>query len=190
MKVRLPGLLMLALICAVAAHTQSLWTNGSRSLYVDPTAHAVGDLLTVYISTNSTASASTKHATSKDISVSATPGTGMLSGFDGMGVKAGRGTNGTGASTSSTQFLDRLTVTVTEVLPNGNLRVSGDRTIQLGVDTLTITFGGIVRLQDIGPDNCIYSWNVADLSLVAKGAGPIAEKQRPGLFSRLLSWLW
>jgi flagellar L-ring protein FlgH len=77
-----------------------------------------------------------------------------------------------------------------EVLPNGILRIEGVRNVQLEKDVMTLVFSGTVRQEDIAPDNCVYSVQIADQRLEATGVGPIAEKQRPGLLTRLLSWLW
>jgi flagellar L-ring protein precursor FlgH len=172
------------------APTGSLWAAQSKSLFLDTTAHALGDLLTIIIEQDSSSATQAKHETSKSIGVKGDPGTGWLGGFKGMAVKTERGTNGSGASQAYTRLLDRLTVTVTEVLPNGNLRVAGSRCITLEKDTFTLTFSGVVRLEDICPDNTVSSINIADQCLIANGNGPIAEKQRPGWFSRLLSLLW
>ncbi len=170
--------------------TGSLWGAGSSALYLDTTAHAVGDLLTVIVLQDSSTATQARHQTNKSLGVKADAGTGFLSGFKGMAVKSERGTNGSGVSQSSTRLLDRLTVTVTEVLPNGNLRVEGSRSLTLEKDTLTLTFSGVVRVEDICPDNTVSSINIAEQCLVATGNGPIAEKQRPGWFSRLLALLF
>ncbi|OPZ82347.1 MAG: Flagellar L-ring protein precursor [bacterium ADurb.Bin429] len=170
--------------------TGSLWGAGSTSLYFDTTAHAVGDLLTVIVVQDSSTATQARHETNKSLGVKADAGTGFLSGFKGMAVKSERGTNGSGVSSSSTRLLDRLTVTVTELLPSGNLRVVGSRSITLEKDTFTLTFSGVVRVEDICPDNTVSSINIAEQCLVAKGNGPIAEKQRPGWFSRLLALLF
>jgi flagellar L-ring protein precursor FlgH len=170
--------------------TGSLWSGHSRSLILDTTARAVGDLLTVIVEQQSVASTTAKHETSKSMGVNAGKGTGWLDGFRGMGAKADRTTNGSGASTASTRLLDHLTVTVVAVLPNGNLRIAGSRTVTLEKDTVILSFSGVVRPEDITLDNTLSSISVADQCLVASGVGPIAEKQRPGWFSRLLAVLF
>lgn len=190
MRILRPGLCLLLLLCALLGHADSLWNDTSRSLYSDPKARVVGDLLTVYINTNATVSSQAQHVTSKNQSVSATAGTGLMRFFPAMGMKAGRDTNGSGSTSSSTQLLDQVTVIVKEVLPNGNLRVEGERTVKIEKDVSIVTFSGIVRPQDIAPDNTILSSAVAEQTLVTKGTGPIAEKQRPGWLNRFLSWLW
>ena len=181
---------LLLLAGALLGRADSLWNDTSRSLYSDPKARVVGDLLTVIINTNSAVSSQAQHVTSKNMSVDASAGTGLLKFFPAMGAKAGRDTNGSGSLSASTQFLDQLTVVVKETLPNGNLRVEGQRTLTLEKDETIITFSGIVRPQDVAPDNTVLSSSIAEQHLTTKGHGPIAEKQRPGWLSRFLSWLW
>jgi flagellar L-ring protein precursor FlgH len=184
----LTGLLIFQL--AAAAGATSLWTDDSQSMCRDTRARAVGDLLTVVITQQSIASTSAKHATSKGIDVSAEAGSGWFSRFSGLGTNGSRTTNGSGSSVADTRFLDRMTVTITEVLPNGILRIQGSRCMKMEQDELLLNFSGTIRPEDIQPDNTVSSTAVADLFIEAKGNGPIAEKQRTGIIGTLLSILW
>ena len=168
----------------------SLWNDSAKNRYKDAKARAVGDLLTVIIVQQSSSATEAKHVTDKSLNVNGSGGSGWFSGFTGLGVKTDRSTNGNGAASSSTSLADQLTVRVTEVLPNGNLKIEGTRNIRLEKDEMTLIFSGLVRQDDIAPDNSVISTAVADQRLEAKGTGPIAEKQRPGILSRLLSLLW
>ena len=192
MQTLMRKMLLAAIIVALAyaAHADSLWSNQSQSLFTDARAHTVGDLLTIVIVESSSASTQAKHTTSKSMNAQANAGTGIFSGFTGLGAKASRSSDGEGTSQTSTQLTDRMTVTIKEVLPNGNLHIEGTRTIKLEKDTMTLTFSGNVRPQDIAPDNTISSVLVADQCLITKGGGPIAEKQRPRLLYNLLTLLW
>jgi flagellar L-ring protein FlgH len=168
----------------------SLWTADCASLLTDQRARAVGDLLTVIIVQQSSSSTTAKHATGKNLTVNAAAGSGWFSGFPGLGIKADRSTTGSGSSVASSSFSDTLTVKVVEVLPNGVLKIEGVRTIQMEKDRMELRFTGVVRSQDVAPDNTVPSVLVAEQRLDITGAGPISEKQKPGLISRLLSLLW
>ncbi len=167
----------------------SLWAQGSKSLLVTKTPK-VGDLLVIDIIQSSNTSTTAKHATQKDLQVQADAGSGILRGFTGMGTKASRSTNGTGNSAASTVITDHLTVSVVQITPNGNLIIEGNRSIKLEADTLLLKFRGEVRPDDVTTSNTIPSTLIANIQLDTKGLGPIAEKQRPGLVSKLLSFLW
>lgn len=187
---RLSLLAVVLLACVLAASAASLWSEQSRSLFTDTKAHGVGDLLTIVISQSSTATTTAKHNTTKSTDANAAAGTGLFSGFTGLSMKATRNSDGGGSSQSSTSFVDQLEVKVIAVLPNGNLRVEGSRVIKLEKDEMLLTFSGVVRTQDVAQDNTVSSVLVAEQRLVTRGNGPIAEKQRPGLVYRLLSFLW
>ena len=169
--------------------TGSLWNTAGISLYTDTTSRKVGDLLTVIITQQSTSSTSSNHSTAKDMAVSATPGTGILSGFPGLGVGGSQSSDGTGASSISTSVVDQLSVTVTAILPNGNLQVEGTRSIKMGKDDTSVIFRGVVRQKDIQADNSVSSVLVADQVLEMKGTGPISEKTHPGLLARLFAFI-
>ncbi len=72
----------------------------------------------------------------------------------------------------------------------GNLRIEATRSLKLNRDELTLTLTGLVRPDDITPDNTVASTHIADVQIAWTGRGPIPEKQRPGLLSALLSLLW
>lgn len=191
MMTTLPILLMTLLaLSLLPSRAASLWNDNARSRIADTRARAVGDLLTVIVEQSSVSATTAKHSTDKGINVNGGAGSGWLKGFTGLGVKTDRTTSGTGTAAASTSFIDRITVRVVEVMPNGCLRVEGTRAIRLERDEMTLIFRGIVRQEDITPDNTVSSIVVADQRLESKGNGPIAEKQRPGLISKLLSLLW
>jgi flagellar L-ring protein precursor FlgH len=79
---------------------------------------------------------------------------------------------------------------VKEVLPNGNLLIEGKRTISMNKQTQTFTMEGTVRRDDISIGNTILSNQIADLKLIADGKGLIADRQRQGILTKLLSWVF
>ena len=183
-------LLLSCILLLLPAVADSLWTAAAKDRLADTKARTVGDLLTVIIVEESRASTLAAHTTGKGQDVSAGAGGGWFSKFPGFAVKSNRTTNGTGSATASTRLDDRITVRVAEVLPNGILRIEGVRHIKLEKDEMQLVFSGSVRQEDISPDNCVESTQIADQRLESKGNGPIAEKQRPGLLSRLLAFIW
>jgi flagellar L-ring protein precursor FlgH len=176
---------------AQPGRSDSLWpAERQGSLYADQRAHAVGDLLTVIIVQSSVASHEAESETNKSASASASPGAGLLSFFPDFGLGAKRSTSGSGSTVSKTQFADRMTARVTEVLPNGALRIEGVRSTVINAEKMELRLTGVVRPQDVSPDNTVLSSNLADEHIEWTGQGPIAEKQRPGLISRLLHFLF
>lgn len=101
-----------------------------------------------------------------------------------------RGFSGDSEFRSERQFMDRFTVTVIDVQPNGNLIISGRRNISVQGDARTLQLSGVVRQVDLLPNNSIPSRLVAnlDIRLTAKGTEQQFGKQ--GAFSRRMNRLW
>jgi len=91
-------------------------------------------------------------------------------------------------------FNARLTAMVIDVLPNGNLVISGRREIRIDDETKLIEFSGIVRRFDISAANTVTSELVANANVVYRGQGPLTHTtNRSGIGSwihNLISWLW
>jgi flagellar L-ring protein precursor FlgH len=91
---------------------------------------------------------------------------------------------GRGAVQQSNRLSGEFTVTVVEVLPNGALKVAGDRRIFLTRGEEQVQLSGIVRPEDIGPGNRVPSTRVADASIRYSGTGEMAQQARMGWLTR------
>lgn len=91
-------------------------------------------------------------------------------------------------------FTARLAAVVVDVLPNGNLVISGRREIRIDQETKLIEFSGVVRRFDIAADNSVTSELVANAQVLYKGSGPMTKHtNRQGIgswFHDAISWLW
>ena len=92
------------------------------------------------------------------------------------------------------KFTARVTAVVVDVLPNGNLVVSGRREIRIDKETKLIEFSGIMRRDDIAADNSISSELVANAKVAYIGTGPLTDStNRVGLGALIhdaLAWIW
>ena len=103
----------------------------------------------------------------------------MTSDFDGSGV------------TSRSGVLSAfITCRVTQVLPNGNLRIVGSREVLVNHETQMIILSGVIRPRDIGDDNIILSTFVSDAKIAYSGSGIVDDRQRPGWLANLLNSIW
>jgi flagellar L-ring protein precursor FlgH len=91
-------------------------------------------------------------------------------------------------------FTARLAAIVVDVLPNGNLVISGRREIRIDQETKLIEFSGIVRRFDIAADNTVTSEFVANANVLYRGSGPLTQHtNRWGIGKWVhdaISWLW
>jgi flagellar L-ring protein precursor FlgH len=108
----------------------------------------------------------------------------------GLSTGAQSSNNGTGSTTQSGRFSTRVAVTVREVQPNGNMLIEGTRLIKINKEEQQITFTGIIREDDIRADNTILSERVADARITNLGKGLAADRQRRGILTWILDWLF
>lgn len=103
----------------------------------------------------------------------------------GADVRSDNTFSGSGNSSASNQFVGTITVTVVEVLTNGNLRVAGEKRLAVGSEEEIIRFGGVVSPTNI-VRNTVMSSRVADARIEYRGDGDTELAKRPGWLSRFL----
>lgn len=81
-----------------------------------------------------------------------------------------------------------ITCTVVESMPNGNLKIEGEKQITVNREDSTVSLSGIVRAKDVTQENTIQSTQVSDVKVFVKGKGPLWNNQRRGLVTRFLDW--
>ena len=168
--------------------------NSNVFLFEDRKPRAVGDLLTIQINENLNASQTANSSTEKKTSASASlpKVSGVLGhGINGLalGASGDNAYNGTGATASTGVFTGTITVTVIEVLANGNLVIAGEKQIGIRQNSEILRFTGVVDPSLIQPGNLISSTQVADVRLDYRGGGYIEEAQIQGWLGRVFnSW--
>jgi len=163
-------------------------------LYSDRRARDVGDLLTITLLENTTATTSANTATAKesDLSIGTPSIFGApvtLGGKDILSATASgkRDFTGKGNSAQSNRLQGSVTVTVVQRLPNGNLVVQGQKNLRLNQGDELVQVQGIVRPADIAQDNSIPSSRVAEARIVYGGRGPVAQSNAMGWLSRFFN---
>lgn len=167
----------------------------SRTLFEDRRARYVGDTMTISIAETTSAStkSNTKASRTGSISASVPTLTGLpgksLQGL-GLAASSANSLDGKGEAAANNVFTGNITVTVIEVLSNGNLLVSGEKQVSIGAGTEYIRLSGIVNPYFINAANTISSAQVADARIEYKESGVISEAQVMGWLARFfLSFL-
>ena len=94
-------------------------------------------------------------------------------------------------STSRTGNLNaEISVTINEILPNGNFKVIGTRTVDINGDRQLIEISGICRGRDISADNAILSTYISDAQIAYSGTGMAQDSAEPGIVTRVVNWLF
>jgi flagellar L-ring protein precursor FlgH len=110
-------------------------------------------------------------------------------GFDPSNMVQGNstsGVNGTGATRRSESVTLRVAATVTQLLPNGNLVVTGRQQVRVNSELRDLTVGGVIRPQDIASDNTVRHDRLAEARIAYGGRGTISDVQRPRVGQELL----
>ncbi|MDY6949939.1 MAG: flagellar basal body L-ring protein FlgH [Thermodesulfobacteriota bacterium] len=187
-----------------ARHEASLWQDRGPlgELFVNPKARHVGDIVTIKVAESSKASNKADTSTGRKSSIAA--GLDNFFGlekdypsshpfFNAFGDMKGdfeSGFDGKGATSRSGDLTAYITARVTEVLPNGNLRIQGSKEVTVNNERQFITLSGIVRPRDISPNNVVLSTYICDASIAYSGMGIIDERQRPGWMTRMMNTVW
>ena len=191
MKTLVCTLLMIA--CVSLTTAQDMRSNIGRSLFADQKANQSGDAVTVLVVEISSASndASTSAERSSNLSLSAAGNVGESSLPDvSLGIGSGNSFKGEGATTARGSIRARISARVDSVLTNGNLVITGNRTIIINGEEQIISITGIVRPSDIQADNSVYSYNISDARIAFEGGGIVSRAQGPGWITKLLHWLF
>jgi len=173
---------------------QTTMTGIYRPLFEDRRARAVGDTLIVLL--NETTSAS-KNSGSSAKKVGGTAIGGGISntganntalnptGKLGMTVDGATNHLGEGASSAANSFNGFITVTVLEVLSNGNMVVAGEKQVAVGFEEEIIRFGGTVNPNNL-INNTVSSAQVADARIEYRGRGVTDSVREPGWLTKFL----
>jgi len=163
----------------------SLWNDRQSTLFTDARALSVGDVLTVMISIDDKAKFSNESERSRNASRNF--GIGGEYNVNGAGgaadagfeIGSGSRSNGTGQTARSENLRLSVAAVVTDVLPNGNLIISGTQEVRVNAELRILTIAGMVRPVDIGARNTISYERIAEARISYGGRGRLTEVQQP-----------
>lgn len=177
---------------AVLTLAQSLYpVDQNSSMFADRKARRPGDLVTVIIVEQAQARQTAATSTGKDSEVSVGPGGGVLSDLIPL-LRLGGGDSfsADGSTTRGGSLTAKITTRVVESYSNNTMRIEGRQKIVINGEEQEIVLTGLVRTEDVAPDNTVLSTFVADAEISFVGTGMVADKNKPGLLTRLLNWLF
>lgn len=186
---------IIALVCIISSFSlaQVLRENYNRSLFADQKANRVGDAVTILIVEASSASNDSRTESSResDISLTASGKTGGKTLADvSAGIGTGNSFKGAGATQTHGSVRAKISARVDSLFSNGDLWISGNRTISINGEDQVIRISGIVRPSDIQTDNSVYSYSISDAVIVFQGKGMINNNQEPGWLTKFFHWIF
>ncbi len=184
--------ILLLLLAAAAAYADV--PGPFLNLTGDMKPRQVGDIVTVIVMEDSRAGQTANTASARTSivkgSVKAKLGATALPMEYDLDERGNTSSSGGGNTQRTAYFTAKVGATVKEVLPGGNMRISGVQLIKVNRDEQRIEVKGIVRPQDITQDNTVLSFYLAEADIKYTGKGVLARRQRRGLFNFLLGWIF
>lgn len=166
------------------------------SLFGDRVAHRVGDVLTIILQESTQSSKSSETTLTKDSETTFNEATILGTGISAKNLSLltnptfEREYEGEAEADQSNSLTGSISVTVSEVLPNGLLRVRGEKWLTLTEGDEYIRVSGLVRPDDISIDNTILSTKIADARFAYSATGAFGDVNRPGWLARFFNSEW
>jgi flagellar L-ring protein precursor FlgH len=179
-----------ALLVAIpgAGHCEDLYRNSNwPAMSADQKATNVGDLITVMIFEAAESSNLQQNSSKKK-----TEAGGSIGGFgvdESVGIEFGGGYTGRGEVRRADRLVATLTVTVREVLPNGDFLIGGEQWLRVNGERTRIGLQGRIRRTDISSQNSVLSSRIADAMINYDGRGFVSRSAKPGIVNRIFSFL-
>jgi len=193
---------LILLLAITPSYSDSLWRDSDVSIYNTRRVAKIGDIVTVYISSRSSALHQAGTNTSKRADITAD----YYDFYDQNSIESDQnqslrkmqdytlgGENryrGLGETTRKSLVKAIVSAVITEVMYNGALAIEGEHLVKVNDETEIIRISGIIRPQDIGPDNSVRSHQIAQLEITVRGEGVVGTKQTPGLLSNMFGWIF
>lgn len=186
------AIILIVIFSAGCAFGESLWPEKKTdSDCADKKAHKVGDIVTIVIAESSTSAQQASTDAKKESELKAGPGVGpLLEKLPLFEYEGGDSMKASGQTSRSSKFTARISAKVTKVQENGNLEIEGVKFVQTNTDKEEIKLTGVIRPNDIAPDNTVLSTYIADARITNTGSGPVSSRQKEGLISRLFRILF
>ena len=158
-----------------------------QPLTSDRRLHKAGDLVTVVIFENASATSTADTGAHRDAAAGVNIAKPLTT--KDFGLSTSNDFTGGGRTQRSGKVLGQLTVSVREVAPNGDLLVAGEQVLDVNGERQVIRLEGRVRPRDISELNTVLSSRVADARISFSGDGVVGDRQRPGWWHQVLTFV-
>ncbi len=174
----------------------SLWHDASsRPLISDIRARSVGDIITILVQENNSASKDNSTSTSKKTGIDTSISSFLFGAaqdkfltrggqYPALKVNGSSSFDGGGKISNSETITARISVRVVDVLPNGNLVIEGTRQTSFAGESQDAILRGVVRMDDVASNNTVYSYNIADATIRYVSKGAVTDAQGKGWFHK------
>ena len=156
-------------------------SNRSEAFFGVGRSYVVGDLVSVLLAENTSANRS-QNASLKKTAGAKVSSKGLLNIFGDLGPELGSTVtnDGSGQTNQEQTLTGSVTVSVVEIMPNGNLVLRGEKQLALSEGSEVIQVSGVVRPEDIAPNNTVLSRRLANAQISYRGIGDESAATRAG----------
>ncbi len=173
----------------------SIYSGGANdSLFGDRKAYRVGDIITIMLREKTMAEKSASNISSRVASNGmSVAGLGGILGDalpEGATIDNNISNTGNGATSQTNTLGGDISATVVRVLTNGNLIIRGEKMIHLNDGNEFIQISGMIRSEDVQPDNTVLSKRIANAEISYSGDGDYVDATKSGWGTKLFYKMW
>lgn len=183
LKFRICCLLLFGLISSARA----VDLDNYQPLSSDVKSYSIGQPIIVIVVESTTAEAAAGTGVEKSMGVSANASKNAYHDQISVGVDASN--QGEGKTSRTGRMTTQLSAVITEIIPNGMLRVKGIQDMTINGEKQHIVVSGIVRASDVSKNNSILSYQIANVELEVAGNGAISQAQKQNIIYKFFNWL-
>ena len=181
----------------------SLWQANRKGFFKDQRASAVGDILTVIIEIDDEAELSNESNRTRQTAENSNL-TSLLGyenyldkvlpeGFQQpnlLNLDGSTNNVGTGEIEREEKVETRIAAVIVDVLPNGNFVIAGKQEVRVNYELRELKVAGVIRPEDISPNNAINYDQIAEARIAYGGRGQISDVQQPRYGNQVLDILY
>lgn len=175
----------------------SLWRPDGlwNDMAADYKARRLNDIVTIVVVQQTTAQAAGNVGSQRDFNtqsgISGLPGHIKVSGVTNLlTAQSSTKLKGQGSLDASSAMKTSLAGQIVAVLPSGSMVVEAHRVVAINNQKETMIVRGVLRPNDIRPDNTAFSTALSDLEIELRGKGVVSDATRPpNPLVRGLLWL-
>lgn len=178
---------LLIVFLPLCLHAEEEALDAYQPLYSDTKPYTVGEPIVVLVVEATTAEASAGTGVERNTGIAAKASNDTAKASVGLGIDAN--SDGAGKTSRKGKVATQLSASITEVLPQGMLKIKGAQDITVNGEKQRVSVSGVIRVKDISKNNSVFSYQISDAVLEIAGDGSLNRAQKQNIFFRFFNWV-